>query len=618
MSPTPLNMVVFFKLIMLLLLAVHSEENEQSTDKEDNGDPVIVLTSDNFTESIEKEDIMLVEFYAPWCGHCKQLAPEYKVAARELKSRDPPIPLAKVDAIANEDLARKYEIDGYPIMKVFRKGVPYEYEGPRKADGIIQYMKHEARSDWKPPVDQVLVLTRENFTDITENSDLILVEFYAPWCGHCKQLAPQYKKAADMLHRANSGIKLAKIDGAVETELAKEFGVSGYPTMKMIRRGLVSEYGGPRDAKGIATYMMKQAQPAVTLLLSAKELNALLKEDTPVVVGVFINDESPELEAYAHLANEGREEPLIFKYVTDLSLALKYKLDVDTISVFLPRQLQSKYESNIKRYIGSVRVSPQETLKALKDLSRPLVGIRSRANVVSVYNRYPVLVGYISNEEGENSFNYWRAKLITLAKKYSDITFAISDEVEFKEELKLLNLNDKMEDIVIALWTSEREKYIYTDDDVATSDIDKFLIDFKTGKIKQFHRSQPIPAKQVGPVQVVVGSTFKEIVEDETKDVLIEFYAPWCGHCKALAPIYKTLAKKYHDNDKLVIAKFDATVNDAPSLYEFSGFPTLFFVAAGTDIKPVVYEGEREVKNMVEFLEEKAVHSLGGGSKDEL
>ena len=615
-----------FSLLFIGLLLVSSisairaedEVAETSSSSKNDEDPVLVLTSDNFTQTIESEKLILVEFYAPWCGHCKNLAPEYKVAARELLSHDPPILLAKVDATSNEELARQYEVTGYPTMKVFHDKVPYEYEGPRKADGIVSYMKREASPDWKPPVDPVLVLTSENFTETTKNADIILVEFYAPWCGHCKQLAPQYKKAADMLQRANTGISLAKVDATAEPELAKKYDVTGYPTMKLFRRGEVFEYSGPRDAQGIATYMVKQAEPALSLLVSSKDLGFLLKEETPVVVGYFESEESSEFKAYASVANEGREEPLLFRYYTEEDMAKKYKMKPNSLAVFLPRVLQSKFEPSIKYYKGTLSVPSKELVGELKKLSRPLVGLRTRSNVPGLYATFPLMIGYISNEDEENSLDYWRSKLAPIAKKHNDIIFAISDEGEFKEELKALNPNDDMEDIFFVLWGNEKEKYTYSSDEVSSKDIERFINNYKTGKLKPFLRSQPIPDKQVGPVVTVVAKTFKEIVFDPKKDVFIEFYAPWCGHCKSLAPKYKSLAKKYKDNEKLVIAKFDATANDPPAEFEFSGFPTLFFVAAGEDSKPLAYDGETEIKAMTEFLEENAVYSLGGGSRDEL
>ena len=104
----------------------------------------------------------------------------------------------------------------------------------------------------------------------------------------------------------------------------------------------------------------------------------------------------------------------------------------------------------------------------------------------------------------------------------------------------------------------------------------------------------------------MVGSNFDKIVLDETKDVLIELYAPWCGHCKALEPTYKKVAQKYKDEPNLVIAKLDATANDVPVEYKASGFPTIFFAPKGGKLKPIKYEGARELSDFVKFLEENS------------
>ena len=75
----------------------------------------------------------------------------------------------------------------------------------------------------------------------------------------------------------------------------------------------------------------------------------------------------------------------------------------------------------------------------------------------------------------------------------------------------------------------------------------EFLEKFLNGEISAHIKSAPIPEANDDPVTVVVGKTFDEIVMDESKDVLIEFYAPWCGHCKSLEPKWNELGEKVFD-----------------------------------------------------------------------
>lgn len=85
-------------------------------------DGVIILNDSNFDEELSKHEFLLVEFYAPWCGHCKALAPEYAKAAQRLAQNNPPYYLAKVDATESKQIAERFAVKGFPTLFFFKKG----------------------------------------------------------------------------------------------------------------------------------------------------------------------------------------------------------------------------------------------------------------------------------------------------------------------------------------------------------------------------------------------------------------------------------------------------------------------------------------------------------------
>lgn len=102
---------------------------------------VLELDESNFDKAISTFDYIFVDFYAPWCGHCKHLAPQLDKAASALFESKDSIVIAKVNADKYTRLASKYEIDGFPTLKIFMHGIPTEYRGPRQANLIVQYLK---------------------------------------------------------------------------------------------------------------------------------------------------------------------------------------------------------------------------------------------------------------------------------------------------------------------------------------------------------------------------------------------------------------------------------------------------------------------------------------------
>ncbi len=151
----------------------------------------------------------------------------------------------------------------------------------------------------------------------------------------------------------------------------------------------------------------------------------------------------------------------------------------------------------------------------------------------------------------------------------------------------------------------EMAKFVYPGSvpSVSIDSIKTFFEDFKAGKLVTHLKSEPIPENK-GALTTLVGLNYESIVMDETKDVLVKYYAPWCGHCKKLAPIWEELAESVADIPDLVIAKFDATVNEVKGL-QIKGYPTLKFYPKGNKAG-VDYDEGRELPDFKKYLEKNS------------
>ena len=218
-------------------------------------DGVQDLTPENFDDVVGKNAAVLVEFYAPWCGHCKSLVPEYaKLGAAAKATSNGKVVIAKVNADSHNALGSRFGVSGFPTIKYFPAGstTAEEYQGGRTAEAFVQFLNSKAGTSMFIPKEPtaVTVLDASNFDEIVmDKSKHVLVEFYAPWCGHCKSLAPVYEKVAKAFAGDKTQVVIANLDAdqASNKALASKYGVSGFPTIKYFPAG---EDKAPQDYQG--------------------------------------------------------------------------------------------------------------------------------------------------------------------------------------------------------------------------------------------------------------------------------------------------------------------------------------------------------------------------------
>lgn len=150
---------------------------------------------------------------------------------------------------------------------------------------------------------------------------------------------------------------------------------------------------------------------------------------------------------------------------------------------------------------------------------------------------------------------------------------------------------------------SANDKYLYDQEEITAENLASFLERVKAGSVEQFLKSAEIPESNDEPVKIIVGKTFNDIVLNNDKEVLVKFYAPWCGHCKTLAPHFDEAAKRLLSNPNIVIAKVDSTENEVANV-DIQGFPTLKFWGKDKSQPPIDFNGERSAEGIIQWLKD--------------
>ena len=227
----------------------------------------------NFRKVIDKErKPLLLMFYAPWCGHCNELKPKFAAAATKLKKT---AVLAAMDLDKPEafSVRQEYNVTGFPTLIYFEDGErQFDYSGGRDEDSIIKWMKNpqppspqpetpQQESEWSEEKSEVVHLTDATFDSFLAANPSVLVMFYAPWCGHCKAMKPQYTEAAKLMKDTGVEGVLAAVD-ATKSKIGERFNVQGFPTVKYFKDSeMLYEYGYERTSDALAKFMKDPKEP---------------------------------------------------------------------------------------------------------------------------------------------------------------------------------------------------------------------------------------------------------------------------------------------------------------------------------------------------------------------
>jgi len=437
-----------------------------------------------------------------------------------------------------------------------------------------------------------LELTDASFEAAKKEHAHLLVLFYAPWCGHCRQLMPDFERAAVTLKSGTPVVQLAQVDATAETDLAEQYQIRGYPTLKFLTEGKALDYTGGRTTESLVAWTMKKVGPAAH---PVENVDAFVKENSICVIA-FVEDES-WLEKYMTVARE--TEDIVFGFSLDAGAAKARGVARPGVQMYFPHNAGSATfgaefadAEQLHAFIGTYRLPmvvpfDGDVAPVLFADSRPILfvfteqGKGDTAEEKALHAAAPSLLGKV---------------LMSTAGSFEPMDQRLLDYVGVDSEKDLPAAR------LVVDPAGPLRKY-RLDGEITAESLQKFVARHAAGELKVDLKSEAIPV-QSGPVYELVGLSFPEQVIAADKDALVFFYAPWCGHCKKFEPVYKELAAKLSSvSNSLLVARIDATKNDVEGV-DVTGFPSLFLYRNGKKDQPLTYDGERDVTSIVQWLKD--------------
>ena len=347
-----------------------------------------------------------------------------------------------------------------------------------------------------------------------------------------------------MLAEKESNIKLAKVDATEESALAEKYEVRGYPTLKFFKYGKDQEYTGGRTADTIVTWLDKKTGPPAKTITAADDMKKFIEDNEIAIVGFFKDAESADAKTFLAVADKMDDYP--FAMTSDEAIFKDNEVEKEGIVLF------KKFDEG--KAVLSGEVTEEAVTKFISGNALPLVVEFNQDTAQKIFSGEVKshLLLFLSASADDFSAKVDIAREIAKDHKGEMLFVTINtDEEEHKRIMEFFGMEEsELPSMRIIKLEEDMSKFRPESTELSDANIRSFVKQYLDGELKPHLMSEEIPEDwDKEPVKVLVGKNFDAVAKDTTKDVLVEFYAPWCGHCKQLAPTWDKLGEKYKDSE---------------------------------------------------------------------
>ncbi|KAF8075957.1 protein disulfide isomerase [Lyophyllum atratum] len=430
------------------------------------------LTPDNFKESTAT-GLWFIEYFSPYCGHCRQFAPTWQQLVEESEQSTPSVKLAQVNCAVYGDLCNEKGVTGYPTMRMYNAGKDLEkYTGDRSLPDLHAFIKRHADSVTpKAPPPEKAIAPNLNWRGPLAKGPMF-VKFFAPWCGHCKKLAPV------------KNWLVAEVDCDDNGALCKANNIHGYPTLVyMTSGGLRSEYNGGRKLEQLKAFGDKASSAGIQPI-KTEELDGLVKENDILYLLIHSASDANIIETIQRAATPLLGSPSLFTS-SDPDLLTRFSVpqtstwalvalkdhDGTTAASILPERTATS-EEKIKTWLLSHRLST--TVELTQDTFQNVMNA-PQAPLVVITAFGPAMREKVRDrlvEVGQK----WRARTKgTGMAAGREVVFAYMDAERWRDWMKSMygvvgaGTETELEDLKVVI--TDHKRLVYFDKDTTDSRI---------------------------------------------------------------------------------------------------------------------------------------------------